>query len=173
MGLVRSGNTSLTALNDDRALTDFLWPILREIVKTAIENGQTLVVEGYYIPFDWQKDFAPEYLAHIRYCCLIMSEGYIRAHFSDIKGYVNTIEQWAMTQTASQSASLPKTRRTSPSQKTSGGLHPHRRPIPNPHQPLRTCGIRIQLFWCRVFLFQTCNRRIVEKCRKKMAAGAC
>lgn len=93
MGLIRSGNTNLTAMSDDRVLTAFLWPILREIVKTAVENGQTLVMEGCYIPFDWQKDFAPEYLANIRYCCLIMSENYIRTHFSDIRGYANTIEQ--------------------------------------------------------------------------------
>ena len=57
MGLIRSGNTSLTPVSDDRALTDYLWPIVREMVKTAIENEQNLIVEGCYIPFDWQKDF--------------------------------------------------------------------------------------------------------------------
>ena len=40
MGLIRSGNTSLTPVSDDRALTDYLWPIVREMVKTAIENEQ-------------------------------------------------------------------------------------------------------------------------------------
>ena len=44
MGLIRSGNTSLTPEDDD-ALTDYLWPIVREIIKTAIENGQHLIVE--------------------------------------------------------------------------------------------------------------------------------
>ena len=39
MGLIRSGSTDLTAQDDD-ALTDFLWPIVREIIKTAIENHQ-------------------------------------------------------------------------------------------------------------------------------------
>lgn len=37
MGLIRSGRTNLT-LEDDDALTEELWPILREMVKTAIEN---------------------------------------------------------------------------------------------------------------------------------------
>ena len=91
MGLIRSGNTALTPM-DDNALTAYLWPIVREMIKTAIENKQNLVVEGCYIPFDWQKDFSSEYLAYIRYYCLVMSEGYIRNHFSDIKRYANTIE---------------------------------------------------------------------------------
>ena len=43
MGLIRSGNTSLTPLDDD-ALTEYLWPIVREMIKTAIENRQNLIV---------------------------------------------------------------------------------------------------------------------------------
>ena len=92
MGLIRSGQTALTPMDDDK-LTDYLWPILRELVKTAIENGQSLIVEGCYIPFDWQKDFSPEYLAHIRYICLVMSEDYIRTHFDDICRHANAIER--------------------------------------------------------------------------------
>lgn len=92
MGLIRSGNTALTPLSDDRALTDYLWPIVREMVKTAIENGQNLIVEGCYIPFDWEKDFTAENLNHIRYYCLVMSERYIRSHFDDIKRYASAIE---------------------------------------------------------------------------------
>lgn len=91
MGLIRSGNTDLTPM-DDQALTAYLWPIVREIIKTAIENRQNLIVEGCYIPFDWEADFTPEYLEHIRYYCLVMSERYIRNHFADIKGYANIIE---------------------------------------------------------------------------------
>ena len=93
MGLIRSGNTDLTPLSEDEDLTAFLWPIVREMVKTAIENGQNFIVEGCYIPFDWEKDFGPAYLEHIRYYCLIMSENYIRTHFADIKGYANLIEK--------------------------------------------------------------------------------
>ena len=92
MGLIRNGNTALTPLSDDQALTEYLWPIVREMIKTAIENSQNLIVEGCYIPFHWQADFEREYLAHIRYCCLILSEAYIRSHFSDIKRYANVIE---------------------------------------------------------------------------------
>ncbi len=91
MGLIRSGNTELTPM-DDHKLTEYLWPILREMIKTAIENRQNLIVEGCYIPFDWQKDFDPEYLENIKYYCLVMSEKYIRSHFADIKKYANVIE---------------------------------------------------------------------------------
>ena len=93
MGLIRSGNTKLTAISDEKDLTAYLWPIVREMVKTAIENQQNLIVEGCYIPFDWQKDFDADYLDHIRYYCLIMSQAYIRAHFADIKAYASTIEK--------------------------------------------------------------------------------
>ena len=92
MGLIRSGNTSLTPMSDDEELTAYLWPIVREMVKTAIENKQNLIVEGCYIPMDWQKDFFEEYLKDIRFYCLIMSETYIRNHFADIKGFASVIE---------------------------------------------------------------------------------
>jgi 2-phosphoglycerate kinase len=92
MGLIRSGQTSLTPEDDD-ALTEYLWPIVREIIKTAIENGQNLIVEGCYIPHYWRSDFTDEYLKEIKYYCLIMSEGYIKAHFDDIKAYENVIEK--------------------------------------------------------------------------------
>ncbi len=91
MGLIRSRQTALTPEDDDE-LTAYLWPIVREMVKTAIENKQNLVVEGCYIPFDWAKDFDDIYRADIRFFCLAMSEQYIRQHFADIKSYANVIE---------------------------------------------------------------------------------
>lgn len=92
MGLIRSGYTDLTPESDDGALTAYLWPVVREMIKTAVENDQNLIVEGCYIPFEWAKDFQPEYLAHIRYYCLVMSGRYIETHFQDIKNYASVIE---------------------------------------------------------------------------------
>ena len=80
MGLIRSGYTSLTPESDDEGLTEYLWPVVREMIKTAVENRQNLIVEGCYIPFDWEKDF-------------VMSEKYIRSHFDDIKAYASVIEE--------------------------------------------------------------------------------
>ena len=92
MGLIRSGNTELTPMSNDEDLTGYLWPIVREMIKTAIENNQNMIVEGCYIPFDYEKDFEREYLDNIKYYCLVMSEDYIRNHFDDIKSYANVIE---------------------------------------------------------------------------------
>lgn len=91
MGLIRSGYIKLTP-EEDNALTNYLWPVIREMIKTSIENGQNLIIEGCYIPFDWTKDFENEYLSHIKYYCLIMSEDYIKNHFADIKEHSNAIE---------------------------------------------------------------------------------
>ena len=91
MVLIRSGNTDLTPEDDDE-LTEYLWPILREIVKTAIENRQNLIVEGCYIPFHWKQDFDEWYLPSIRFICLAMSERYIENHFGEIIGHESEIE---------------------------------------------------------------------------------
>lgn len=92
MGLIRSKNTDLTP-EDDGELTAYLWPIVREMAKTAIENGQSLIVEGCYIPYSWREDFTDSYLKEIRYCCLVMSRRYIEQHFSDIRKHASDIEQ--------------------------------------------------------------------------------
>ena len=92
MGLIRSGNTRLAPEDDDQALTDYLWPIVREIIKTAVENRQNLIVEGCYIPFLWRQDFDPEYLHSIRFICLAMTEEYIDAHYAEIVGHGSEIE---------------------------------------------------------------------------------
>ena len=92
MGLIRSGYTKLT-LENDKALTDYMWPIIREMIKTAIENKQNLIIEGTYIPFDWEKDFTKKYLKDIKCYSLVMSENYIKTHFDDIKKYANAIEK--------------------------------------------------------------------------------
>lgn len=92
MGLIRSKNTELMPISSDDELTQYLWPIVREIAKTVIENNQNLIIEGCYIPFDWHKDFEKDYLSHIKYYCLAMSEKYIKKNFTDIKRYSSTIE---------------------------------------------------------------------------------
>ena len=92
MGLIRSGNTNLT-VNDDEKLTEYLWNIVKEIVKTNIENGQNIIIEGCYIPFDWEKDFEKEYLKEIKYVCLVMTGKYIKSHLEDIESHGNEIEK--------------------------------------------------------------------------------
>ncbi|MCM1083252.1 MAG: ATP-binding protein [Clostridium sp.] len=92
MGLIRSENTNLSVEDDDK-LTEFLWKIVKEIIKTNIENGQNIIIEGCYIPFDWRHDFHEEYLKEIQYVCLIMTENYIRNNYREIIKYENIIEK--------------------------------------------------------------------------------
>ena len=91
MGLIRSGNTNLTPEDDDE-LTDYLWPIVREIIKTAIENDQNLIIEGCYIPAEWRQDLDESYLRQIKFICLAMTEEYIEDHFDEIIGHESEIE---------------------------------------------------------------------------------
>ena len=91
MGLIRSGNTILTPM-DDEELTKYLWPIVSEMIKTAIENKQNLIVEGCYVPFDWKKSFSSEYLKNIRMICLAMTDEYIESNFANIINHGSDIE---------------------------------------------------------------------------------
>ena len=91
MGMIRSGKTNLTPEDDD-ALTDELWPIVREMIKTAIENRQNLIVEGGYIPFNWRKSFDELYLGSIRFICLAFSDEFIDTHFDEIREHRSDIE---------------------------------------------------------------------------------
>ena len=91
MGLIRSGQTSID-VEDDERLTPYLWQIVKEMVKTAIENNQNLIIEGCYIPFDWQKDFDENYLSEIKFFCLVMTDQYIDTNFKDIIKFENVIE---------------------------------------------------------------------------------
>lgn len=92
MGLIRSGQTDLTPL-DDEELTGYLWPITREMVRTAIENEQNLIVEGGYIPFTWERDFREEERRQIRFICLVMSPSYIQSHYPDIRRFADVMEK--------------------------------------------------------------------------------
>ena len=91
MGLIRSGYTDLTPEDDD-ALAEYLWPVVRGIIKTAVENRQDLIVEGCYVPPALRQDFDERYLPFIRVICLAMTEGYIEEHFDDIIRHESDIE---------------------------------------------------------------------------------
>ena len=91
MGLIRSKYTNISVV-DDENLTKYLWPIVREIIKTNIENNQNIIIEGVYIPFSFKDDFSEEYLKNIKYVCLIMTEKYIKNNIENILKYENVIE---------------------------------------------------------------------------------
>lgn len=91
MGLIRSKNTNLTPY-DDKELQPYLWNIIKEIIKTVIENNQNIIIEGAYIPFNYKNDFSAEYLDNIKYICLAMSEKYINNNYNLIINKSNIVE---------------------------------------------------------------------------------
>ncbi len=91
-GLVRCGYTDLK-LGDHDGLKAYVWPIVREMIKTAIENGQNLIVEGCYVPYDWREGLEERYQEQIRFAALTMSEEYIASHFSEILRHGSDLEK--------------------------------------------------------------------------------
>ncbi len=91
MAFIRTGKTDLT-VEDDVEMRAFLFPFAAEIVKTAIENQQNLIVEGCYIPENWRSYFSESYLSEIRCIFIVMSESYLREHFDNVVGYADVIE---------------------------------------------------------------------------------
>lgn len=92
MGLIRAGITELTT-EQDGAMREYMWPIVREMIKTAVENDQNMIIEGCYIPGDWAQSFSQTYLQKIRAVFIVMSEEYIRSHPEDIVRYGDVIEK--------------------------------------------------------------------------------
>lgn len=92
MGLIRSGLLDVKTTDSDERLTAVLWPVFREIIKTAIENGQNLIVEGCYVPAGWERDFDESYRSQIQFICLLLTDDYITAHGDDIIRFASVIE---------------------------------------------------------------------------------
>lgn len=92
MGFIRTGRTGLTVF-DDENMIDFLWPFVAEMIKTAIENQQNMIVEGCYIPEGWKNSFSEKYLLHIREVFLVMQECYLQNNFGKVLEYGSVIEK--------------------------------------------------------------------------------
>lgn len=91
MAFIRTGQTDLT-VEDDYKMRYFLWPFAAEMIKTAIENNQNMIIEGCYIPGEWKDSFTDDYLSKI-YCTFItMSEEYLRKNISAVIEKANVIE---------------------------------------------------------------------------------
>ncbi len=93
MGLIRAGICPLTPESSDEELTAWLWPVVREIIKTNLENDQNLIVEGCYIPFNYRDSFTPAELEKMKYLCIVLSENYIERHYDDILRFADVIER--------------------------------------------------------------------------------
>lgn len=91
MMFIRSHLTELT-VEDDYKMRYFLWPYVEELIKTAIENDQQMIIEGCYIPSEWREAFSEHYLQNIRSCFIVMTEQYLRENFDALGQYASVIE---------------------------------------------------------------------------------
>jgi putative acetyltransferase len=82
MGLIRGSKyCDFTATDGDNELTYKLWPIVKGIIMTNIENGQHIIIEGYYLPPEHINDFEPNYLKQIIALYIGFSKDYLENHF--------------------------------------------------------------------------------------------
>lgn len=95
MGLIRGNKyCDFTATDSDDELTGKLWPIVKGIIMTNIENKQNIIIEGCYIPPEHVNDFEPEYLEQIIALYIGFSKDYLEKHFaSGIIEHLSEIEQ--------------------------------------------------------------------------------
>lgn len=98
MGLIRGNQyCDFKATDSDEEITEKIWPIVKGIIKTNIENDQHLIIEGCYIPTTYKDDFEPEYQNHIIALYLGFSKHYIETKFiSNILTYKSVIEHKEM-----------------------------------------------------------------------------
>lgn len=92
MAFIRTGRTDLTVCDDYR-MRFFLWPFAAEMIKTAIENNQNMIIEGCYIPKSWKESFSDDYLKQVRPVFILMSENYLRKNIDDVSRYADVIEK--------------------------------------------------------------------------------
>ena len=93
MGIIRSGaDCGFTAESHDAIISKKLWPIVRGIIMTAVENDQNLIIEGCYLPPDKIAALPEEYRAHIISFYLALGYHYSREHYADILAHRSDIE---------------------------------------------------------------------------------
>jgi len=93
MGLYRSGfDYGFTPESKDKVITAKLWPIIKGIIMTNIENSQNIIIEGCYFPENI-NELDKEYLNKTIFLYIIFSEQYIRKNLIEkIIGNRNIIE---------------------------------------------------------------------------------
>lgn len=92
MGLIRSKMTLLTPTSSLEDLTNLVWPVARGMIKTAIENKQSLIVEGCYVPSNFTDEFEEDYLKKIHSFVLLFSKEYISNNKEKIEKNRNVVE---------------------------------------------------------------------------------
>jgi 2-phosphoglycerate kinase len=83
MGLYRGDiNCGFTPLDNDEVIGNKLWPIIKGMITTAIENNQNIIIEGCYILPRFVREFEKAYSDHIISVFLGFSTNYIKENFA-------------------------------------------------------------------------------------------
>lgn len=95
MGLYRSNtDCGFTPESDREIIEGKLWPIIREMIKTAIENNQHMIIEGCYLFPERLKEFDEEYLCFIIPVFMGFTANYVKNNFhTGIIAHRSDIEQ--------------------------------------------------------------------------------
>jgi putative acetyltransferase len=95
MGLIRGNKyCDFSATDSDDEITNKLWPVIKGIIMTNIENGQHIIIEGCYLPPEHICNFEYVYLDQIISLYIGFSKDYIEKNFiSEIIEHKNDIEQ--------------------------------------------------------------------------------
>lgn len=82
MGLIRGrDNCSFTVNDSDELIAEELWPIVKGIIMTVIENQQNLIIEGACLLPQNILELHSYYLKDIIYFYIIFSDKYIKENF--------------------------------------------------------------------------------------------
>lgn len=94
MGMYRGNrDCGFTPLDSTEIIGEKLWPILKGIIMTNIENKQSMIIEGCYILPHYLKDFEKTYAEKIISVFLGYSTSYIKENFeSNILKHRSVIE---------------------------------------------------------------------------------
>lgn len=93
MGLIRAGLVTVKPTDPLDKITQAVWPAAREMIRTCMENGQRMIVEGCYVPPDWRADFSREQAERMQCICLVLSEEYICRNLNIIAQHACDAEQ--------------------------------------------------------------------------------
>ena len=94
MGIYRGiPNCGFTPMDDQFVLGEKMWPVIRALVMTNIENDHSIIFEGFQLLPHLQCDFPSDYLENILSVFLFFSDQYIEDNFNDkILRYRRVIE---------------------------------------------------------------------------------
>ena len=70
-----------------------LWPVVKAMAMTAIENGQNLIIEGCYHSPEQIAEFEPGYAGYVLAFWMAFSRRYIETNYDSITAYESVIER--------------------------------------------------------------------------------